>query len=289
MPEEENKEKKEDDKIVFRVDMHCEGCKDKVRKALSGIPGLEKIDFDMKEQKVNLKGKVDIRKVYEILRKKCGKRTLLLHPTELKNEEDKPKVEEKKPEEPPETTVVIKVKMHCGACGKQIKKRLLKMAGVSDVNVDMGNDTVTVKGKNIDANKICDRVKRCGKNCEIVPPPAEEKKEEKAGEEKKEEKPTEEKKEEKAEEKKEEKPAEENKEEEKKEEEKKEEEKKEGAAEEKKDEKSEEKKEDKKEEKKEDESSEVKKYEYIPYRSMPEYMYPPQLFSDENPNACSVM
>nr|CAD1837986.1 unnamed protein product [Ananas comosus var. bracteatus] len=49
-------------------------------------------------------------------------------------------------------------------------------------------------------------------------------------------------------------------------------------------------KEEKEEEKKEgEEGDEAKKYEYWPYRDHVEYAYTPQVFSDENPNACSVM
>ncbi|OAY72839.1 heavy metal-associated isoprenylated plant protein 7-like [Ananas comosus] len=55
-------------------------------------------------------------------------------------------------------------------------------------------------------------------------------------------------------------------------------------------EKKEENKEEKEEEKKEgEEGNEAKKYEYWPYRDHVEYAYTPQVFSDENPNACSVM
>lgn len=73
------------------------------------------------------------------------------------------------------------------------------------------------------------------------------------------------------------------KDEEKKEEEKKEEEKKEEKEEEKKD--GEEGKGD------DDKKSDIKKSEYWPSKYYPEYAYPypPQIFSDENPNACSVM
>ena len=35
--------------------------------------------------------------------------------------------------------------------------------------------------------------------------------------------------------------------------------------------------------------ADVKKYVYPSYASVSEYAYPPQLFSDENPNACSIM
>ncbi|KAF5474981.1 hypothetical protein F2P56_006832 [Juglans regia] len=60
----------------------------------------------------------------------------------------------------------------------------------------------------------------------------------------------------------------------------------------------EEKKEDKEGEKKDEEEgkgseddkkSDIKKSEYWPSKYFSEYAYPPQIFSDENPNACSVM
>ena len=64
--------------------------------------------------------------------------------------------------------------------------------------------------------------------------------------------------------------------------------------------KEEEKKEEKKEEKEEkkggeeekaedDKKLEIKKNEYWPSKYYSEYAYAPQIFSDENPNACSVM
>lgn len=286
MPEEEKKEKKEDDKIILQVDMHCEGCKAKVRKALKEFKGVEGLDLDLKDQKVTIKGKLDARKVYETVKKKSGKRTVLLYP-DLKEDEkqtEEPKKEEAPPD--PESVVVLRVNMHCGACARQIKRSLLKMDGVNDVKEDVATSTVTVKGRNIDANKVCDRVKkRSGKHCEIVPPPPPPPPPPPKEEEKKEEKPAEEKKEEAK--KDEEKPAEAAAPAEKKEEEKKE------GGEEKGEEKKEEKKEEEKKEEKKDEAdeskAEIKKYEYIPYRSVPEYIYPPQLFSDENPNACSIM
>lgn len=39
----------------------------------------------------------------------------------------------------------------------------------------------------------------------------------------------------------------------------------------------------------EETKSEIKKSEYVPQKYYMEYAYPPQIFSDENPNACSVM
>ena len=63
------------------------------------------------------------------------------------------------------------------------------------------------------------------------------------------------------------------------------------------DKKEEEKKEEKEGEKKDgeegkgedDKKTDIKKAEYWPPKYSMEYAYPPQMFSDENPNACSVM
>ncbi|KAI5062002.1 hypothetical protein GOP47_0022541 [Adiantum capillus-veneris] len=297
MPEEE---KKEDDKIILQVDMHCEGCKAKVRKALKEFKGIEALDVNMQDQKVTIKGKLDARTVYETVKKKSGKRTILLYP-DLSKVPQEPKKEEPKKEEPPpdpEVVVVLKVNMHCAACAKQIRRSLLKMDGVTDAKEDFSKSLVTVTGKKLDPIKLCARVKkRSGKHCEIVPPPPPPPAPPKEEEKKEEAKPAEEKKEEV-------KPAEEAKKEEEKpadaapaaaeaappaaEGEKKAEEKKE---EEKKDAPPAEKPEEKKEVSSEETKTEVKKYEYNPYRShVPEYyVYPPQLFSDENPNACSIM
>eukprot|EP00250_Pteridium_aquilinum_P005200 c15333_g1_i1 orf=1065-1817(+) len=250
MPEEEKQEQKEEDKVVLTTDMHCNACKNKVNKVLKNFPGVEKVDLDARERKVTVKGKVDAKKVFEAVKQKCGKRTVLVYP-QLSKEEEKKKEEEKekekaKEEPPPDVTVELRVKMHCGACAKEIKKRLLKVNGVTEVHEDLASDKVVVKGKGLDAEKLCEKVRKCGKHCQVIPPPP---------------------------------PKEEKKEEEKKEEEKK------AEGEEKKDEK----KEEKKEESAGDIKVEVKRYEYPPYRTIHEYMYPPQLFSDENPNACRIM
>lgn len=57
--------------------------------------------------------------------------------------------------------------------------------------------------------------------------------------------------------------------------------------EEKKDEKQDEKKDESKED--DDKKSDIKKMEHWPQKYYMDYAYAPQMFSDENPNACSVM
>ncbi|ESQ31550.1 hypothetical protein EUTSA_v10004451mg [Eutrema salsugineum] len=281
--------------------MHCEGCARKVRRCLKGFEGVEDVMTDCKTGKVVVKGeKADPLKVLARVQRKTHRQVVLVSPIpppsppqEKKAEEEKPKAEEKKVEPPVVVTVVLKVHMHCEACATEIKKRIMRMKGVESAESDLKGSQVTVKGV-FEPQRLVEYVyKRTGKHAAIMkidpppPPPPEEgavaaaeteKKEEEKGENGGGESKGEEGKDEKA---------------------KTDEEKKEG----------------------EGEAAEnggggggggggeedgkvveVRKIENpyyyyyyqpprvaIPPMEMPPHAYPPQIFSDENPNACTVM
>ncbi|KAL5216486.1 hypothetical protein ABZP36_007887 [Zizania latifolia] len=167
------------EEVVMRVYMHCEGCARKVRKILKGFDGVEDVIADSKAHKVLVKGKkaaADPMKVVERVQKKTGRKVELLSPMppppEEKKEEEKkeepepPKPEEKK--EPPVVAVVLKVHMHCEACAQGIKKRILKMKGVQSAEPDLKASEVTVKGVFEEA-KLAEYVhKRTGKHAAII-------------------------------------------------------------------------------------------------------------------------
>ncbi|KAL2935557.1 Heavy metal-associated isoprenylated plant protein 7 [Bienertia sinuspersici] len=183
--------------IVLRVYMHCEGCARKVRKCLKGFDGVEDVMTDCKTHKVVVKGeKADPLKVLDRVQKKTHRQVELLSPIpkppadEPKKAEEKepPKPEEKK-EEPKEITVLLKVHMHCEACSLEIKKRIERMKEVEEATPDLKNSQVTVKGTFIPAKLVEYVYKRTGKHATIIkqdPPP--EKKEDGKGKDGKEEK-----------------------------------------------------------------------------------------------------
>ncbi|KAK9104113.1 hypothetical protein Scep_020957 [Stephania cephalantha] len=276
----------EPEEIVLKVYMHCEGCARKVKKCLKGFQGVEDVETDCKAHKVIVKGKqADPLKVLERVQKKSHRQVELLSPIpkppspdeEKKTEEEKPKPEEKK-EEPPVITVILKVYMHCEACAQEIRKRIMRMKGVESADPDLKSSEVAVKGV-FDPPKLVEYVyKRTGKHAVIVKTEAQNAKEDENAN--KEEKKTEEKKDESAAEK-----------------EKSSEAEKTGGEEEKK-------KEGDVEGKEgggaatDDATAGAPKVELIKnefYYYPPKYAYgyaqpyPPQIFSDENPNACSVM
>ncbi|KAG0480676.1 hypothetical protein HPP92_011214 [Vanilla planifolia] len=166
------------EEIVLRVYMHCEGCARKVKRSLKGFEGVDEVTTDCKTHKVVVKGKKaaeDPLKVMERVQKKSGRKVELLTPlpppkSEKKEEvkqEDKPKQEEKK-EELAVMFVVLKVHMHCEACAQEMKKRILKMKGVQEAEPDLKASQVTVKGI-MDAAKLVEYVyKRTGKHAVVV-------------------------------------------------------------------------------------------------------------------------
>ncbi|KAF5732231.1 putative metal ion binding protein [Tripterygium wilfordii] len=255
--------------IVLKVYMHCEGCARKVRRSLKGFEGVEDVTTDCKTYKVIVKGeKADPLKVLERVQRKSHRPVELLSPipkppTEEEKkaeEEEKPKPEEKK-EEPQVITVVLKVYMHCEACALEIKKRIQRMNGVELAEPDLKSSQVTVKGV-FEPQTLVEYVyKRTGKHASIVKTEPAENKEGEKGKESKEEKKADEAVKEK----------------------------KEGGE---------------GEGKAEAEAAAVEEtiaeetkvvemkgnpYYYYPPNPMELHAYPPQMFSDENPNACSVM
>ncbi|KAK4486152.1 hypothetical protein RD792_008820, partial [Penstemon davidsonii] len=292
-PADEKKEEKKTEaapppqEIVLKVYMHCEGCARKVRRCLKGFEGVEEVITDCRTSKVVVKGeKADPLKVLERVQKKSHRQVELISPVpkppveEPKKPEEKEvaKTEEKK-EEPPVITVVLGVFMHCEACAQEIKKRIQRMKGVESAEPDLKNSQVTVKGV-FEPEKLTDYVyKRCGKHAVIIKAEPEKKEEEKGKEEKK---------------------AEEGGEKEAKKAEDGGKENKEGGGGEGEGEGGEP---TAKVEivEAEDSKLELKKnefYQYYPqnnFQVYPQrfvqdmYAYPPQIFSDENPNACSVM
>ncbi|OAY59606.1 heavy metal-associated isoprenylated plant protein 9 [Manihot esculenta] len=287
-------EKKEEPKppapFVLFVDLHCVGCAKKIEKSIMKIRGVEGVVIDMAQNQVTIKGIIEPQAVCNRIMKKTKRRAKVLSPLPEAEGEPMPQVVTSQVSE--STTVELNVNMHCEACAEQLKRKILKMRGVQTATTELSTGKVIVTGT-MNAEKLVDYVyRRTKKQAKIVPQPEPEP--EKKEEKKEEEKPA-------AEEPK----PEEAKPEEKKEEnsEKKEEDQKATEEEPKKQEAGEnpEKNENKEEAKKEeggdqnievissidDEGMKRMMYYYQPLYVI-ERIPPPQLFSDENPNACSI-
>ncbi|XP_022746044.1 heavy metal-associated isoprenylated plant protein 5-like [Durio zibethinus] len=151
--------KKDDGKVtaVYKIDMHCDGCAKKIKRAIKHYDGVDEVQTDRGANKLTVIGKVDPAKVRDRLAEKTKKKVDLISPQPKKDDApaaaggggDKKPDAEKKPEEkkpPKESTVALKIRTHCDGCIRKIKKIILKYNGVQSVNVDGAKDLVTVKG-----------------------------------------------------------------------------------------------------------------------------------------------
>ncbi|MED6121470.1 hypothetical protein PIB30_030438 [Stylosanthes scabra] len=182
--------------VVLKLDMHCEGCVKKIKRAVRHFDGVEDVKADISSNKLTVFGKVDPASVRDRLADRTNKKVELLSPLPKKdapaadkkpppekNPDDK-KPEPKKPEEkkPKESTVALKIRLHCDGCIQKIRKIILKIKGVESVNIEEGKDLVTVKGI-MDVKEMVpflnEKLKR---NVEVlVPPKKQEDKKDKEG------------------------------------------------------------------------------------------------------------
>lgn len=172
--------------VVLKMDMHCEGCAKKVRRAVRSFDGVEDVKVDRAGNKLTVTGKVDPAMIKEKLEEKTKKKVEIVSPQPKKDggggggdkkPEEKPekKTEDKKAEDkkPKETTVVFKIRTHCDSCIQKINKIILKINGVKAVSIDGAKDLVAVTGM-VDPKELTPRLKeKLRRNVEVVlPPPA---------------------------------------------------------------------------------------------------------------------
>ncbi|XP_044491632.1 heavy metal-associated isoprenylated plant protein 6-like [Mangifera indica] len=157
--------------VVLNMELHCEGCAKKVvKRAMKHYEGIQSVKTDCDANKVTLVGKVDPAKMKERLKEKTKMKVELISPQPKKDTaagggHEKP--EEKKTAK--ESTVVLKIRLHCDSCISKIKKMIRKINGVDNVTVDNGKDLVTVKGIMDVKELVCYLKDKLKRNVEIVP------------------------------------------------------------------------------------------------------------------------
>ncbi|KAL2541079.1 Heavy metal transport/detoxification superfamily protein [Abeliophyllum distichum] len=143
---------------VLKADLHCDGCSSKFLKCIRSFDGVKTLTID-ESQKITVTGKFD--------------------PAKLRG-----KVEEKTHKKPPVTTAVLKVHLHCEGCIQKIHKIVTKTKGYEEMKIDRQKDMVTVAGA-MDMKALAETLKKhLKKEVELVLPKKEgggEKKEKSGG------------------------------------------------------------------------------------------------------------
>ncbi|KAJ0262186.1 Heavy metal-associated isoprenylated plant protein 5 [Hirschfeldia incana] len=151
--------------FVYKVDMHCGGCAEKIKRMVKHLDGVKDVTSDMGGNKLMVIGKIDPVKLQEMLEEKMKRKVVLTNPPpplppKVDASSHAAVVGEKKtdgedkaaapapppPAVPKESSVALKIRLHCEGCIHKIKKIILKIKGVEAVAIDATKDIVTVKG-----------------------------------------------------------------------------------------------------------------------------------------------
>ncbi|XP_044498741.1 heavy metal-associated isoprenylated plant protein 36-like isoform X2 [Mangifera indica] len=139
---------------VLRVSIHCEGCKQKVKKILRNIDGVYTTNIDLRQHKVTVVGDVDAETLIKSLEKKYGKHAELW-PEHKENKKSKSKNkgkqqaqidQENSGENNSEEKETVKVEFQAQDSSKQKENNSAKKCGDSvHVKITEGGATATSK------------------------------------------------------------------------------------------------------------------------------------------------
>ncbi|KAL2319343.1 hypothetical protein Fmac_028312 [Flemingia macrophylla] len=256
-------DKKKDIEVItaiYKVNLHCKECGEKIKRHLMITQGVQSVEIEFEKGEIKAKGKIDPLKILKLIEKKSKKKVELISPKVKPKENITTDKKPKEIKDPIIRIISMKVHMHCEKCEADLKSRLIKHKGIFDVKTDMKAQSVTVEGT-IEVEKLKSFLRKRGhKNAEVISI-KEEKKGKEEGKFSKDDGESTKKKDDNKD--KESKPS--------------------GESTKKKDDNKD------KESKSSGESTKEKKgdaMDNVPY--IIHYVYAPQIFSDENPNACSI-
>ncbi|XP_021909597.1 heavy metal-associated isoprenylated plant protein 9 [Carica papaya] len=169
-PEEKSaEESKPPSPFVLFVDLHCVGCAKKIEKSIMRIRGVEGVVTDMGKNQVTIKGVVEPQAICNKIMKKTKRRAQVLSPLPPADGEPMPQLVTSQVSGL--ITLELNVNMHCEACAEQLKKKILQMRGVQTATTEFSSGKVMVTGT-MDPNKLVDYVyRRTKKQARIVPQP----------------------------------------------------------------------------------------------------------------------
>ncbi|KAL0370100.1 UNVERIFIED_CONTAM: Heavy metal-associated isoprenylated plant protein 3 [Sesamum angustifolium] len=185
--------------VVLKADLHCQGCASKVIKCIRsfdddyGCGGGGSGEAPEKvEQKTHKKVElISPQPKKDGDKKENGKgkgnsggdnaKQEKKKESKDKNSNDKSDEKKSKEKEPPVVTAVLKVNLHCDGCIQKIYKTVTKTKGYQDIKIDTQKDLVTVTGS-MDMKALAELLqKQLKKDVEIVPQKKDGEKKEKGG------------------------------------------------------------------------------------------------------------
>lgn len=189
--------------VVLKAEFHCEGCVSKIVKAIRACDGVEDVKVDGATSKLTVTGKVDPAALREKVEAKTHRKVTVVSPEPSnkgggggdkvkdggekdKNKNNKTKdgkkVEDskgddndkKKEKDKPVATAVLRMNLHCEGCIQKIQRIVSKTKGCQEMKMDKQKETVTVTGT-MDVKALTESLKKhLKREVEVVAPPKKE-------------------------------------------------------------------------------------------------------------------
>ncbi|EXB70672.1 hypothetical protein L484_023858 [Morus notabilis] len=174
----ENKEKDGVITAVYKTKLHCLQCARDIKRPLLRTQGVHSVDVDMEKGEIKAKGSFDPIEIQKRIEKLANKKIELISPKiQIKESVQTDKKVVKETKQAISRTTSMKVNMHCDQCARDLEKMLLRQKGIHSVKTDMKSQILTVDGT-IEPEKLVSFLQRkVNKHAEIITAKKEEKKE----------------------------------------------------------------------------------------------------------------
>ncbi|KAK8614955.1 hypothetical protein V6N13_068742 [Hibiscus sabdariffa] len=163
---------------VYNVNLHCRQCACDIKKPLLRTQGVHGVELDVEKGEIKVKGHVDVIKIHKIIEKVSRKKVEIVSP-KIKIPDAAPPIKPKETKKQILRTTSMKVHLHCDKCEHDLRNKLLKHKDIYSVKSDIKAQTLTVEGT-METEKLLSYIKKkVQKYAEIISSKTVEEKEEK--------------------------------------------------------------------------------------------------------------
>ncbi|CAN6293416.1 unnamed protein product [Urochloa humidicola] len=133
--------------VVLAMDVHCDSCAKKIRKAVMKVAGAESVTASFETGLVVVEGTAAAAALVARLRARTKKAvTVVSDGAEEKGEAAAGSGGSSAYASPPPLPILLEMELHCGACAERVERRVMEIPGVDAVTTDVPARRVTVTG-----------------------------------------------------------------------------------------------------------------------------------------------
>ncbi|CAM0145748.1 unnamed protein product [Urochloa decumbens] len=136
--------------VVLAMDVHCDSCAKKIRKAVMKVPGAESVTASYETGLVMVHGTADAAALVARLQAKTKKAITIVSDGAEENGEAAASAgaggSAYAGSPPPPPTILLEMELHCGSCAEKVERRVMEIPGVDTVTTDVPGRRVTVTG-----------------------------------------------------------------------------------------------------------------------------------------------